>query len=164
VAPAPSPSPVTQPVPPPAQPPPPTDRLLVVPLPAQAVLEATSVVTHPRDALTKAASDAAQLDTSPASSDGPAAPAGHEGGYQLQVSSFRTQGEAQGFADQLRARGHKAYVVEAHVPGRGTWFRVRIGPFQTKNAVSQYRTGFEAREHVVPFIVTPETGPSTKEH
>jgi cell division septation protein DedD len=160
-APAPSPSPVTQPVPPPAQPPPPTDRLPVVPLPAQAVLEATPVVTRPRDALTKAASDAAQLDTPPGS-EAAAAPAGHEGGYQLQVSSFRTQGEAQGFADQLRARGHKAYVVEAHVPGRGTWFRVRIGPFQNQHAASQYRTGFEAREHVVPFIVAPE--PSTKEH
>ena len=73
------------------------------------------------------------------------------------MSSFRTQGEAQGFADQLRARTHKAYVVEAHVPGRGTWFRVRIGPFQTKNAATAYRTGFEAREHVVPFIVPPET-------
>lgn len=170
VAPAPAPSPasapapMTQPVALLAQPPPPTDRLPVVPLPAQAVLEATPVVTRPRDPLTKAASDAAQLDTPPSSSDGPAAPAGHEGGFQLQVSSFRTQGEAQGFADQLRARGHKAYVVEAHVPGRGTWFRVRIGPFQNQHAASQYRTGFEAREHVVPFIVAPETGQSTHAH
>jgi cell division septation protein DedD len=139
----------------PAQPPPPTDRLPVVPLPAQAVLEATPVVTRPRDALTKAASAAAQIET-PAASSAESAPPGHEGGYQLQVSSFRTQGEAQGFADQLRARGHKAYVVEAHVPDRGTWFRVRIGPFQTKNAATQYRSGFEAREHVVPFIVPPE--------
>jgi DedD protein len=139
----------------PTQPPPPTDRLTVMPLPAQAVLEATPVVTRPRDALTKMASDAAQLDSVPPSGD--TAPAGHEGGYQLQVSSFRTQSEAQGFADQLRARTHKAYVVEAHVPGRGTWFRVRIGPFQTKNAATAYRTGFEAREHVVPFIVPPET-------
>jgi DedD protein len=139
----------------PAQPPPPTDRLLVVPLPAQAVLEATSIVTRPRDALTKAASDAAQIDTPPTSSE--TAPAGHEGGYQLQVSSFRTQAEAQGFADQLRARTHKAYVVEAHVPGRGTWFRVRIGPFATQHTASLYRAGFEAREHVVPFIVAPET-------
>ena len=139
----------------PTQPPPATDRLPVVPLPAQAVLEATPVVTRPRDALTKAASDAAQIDSPPPSAD--AAPAGHEGGYQLQVSSFRTQGEAQAFADQLRARSHKAYVVEAHVPGRGTWFRVRIGPFQTQHAASQYRAGFEAREHVVPFIVAPET-------
>jgi cell division septation protein DedD len=144
----------------PTQPPPPTDRLPVVPLPAQAVLEATPVVTRPRDALTRAATEAAQMDA-PTSDE---APAGHEGGYQLQVSSFRTQGEAQGFADQLRARGHKAYVVEAHVPGRGTWFRVRIGPFQNQHAASQYRTGFEAREHVVPFIVAPETSASTKSH
>jgi cell division septation protein DedD len=139
----------------PTQPPPPTDRLPVVPLPAQAVLEATPVVTRPRDALTKVASAAASLDTPPASAD--TAPAGHEGGYQLQVSSFRTQGEGQGFADQLRARGHKAYVVEAHVPGRGIWYRVRIGPFTTKHTADQYRSTFEAREHVVPFIVPPET-------
>jgi cell division septation protein DedD len=150
--------PAAPPVPVPTQPPPPTDRLPVVPLPAQAVLEASPIVTRPRDALTKVASDAAQIDTPPSPSGGDAAaPAGHAGGYQLQVSSFRTQAEAQAFADQLRARGHKAYTVEAQVPGRGTWFRVRIGPFQTQHAASQYRTGFEAREHVVPFIVPPET-------
>jgi DedD protein len=147
----------------PAQPPPATDRLPVVPLPAQAVLEATPVVTRPRDTMTKAATDAAQmLTTGPATSD--TAPAGHEGGYQLQVSSFRTQGEAQAFADQLRARGHKAHVVEAHVPSRGTWFRVRIGPFATQRAASQYRSGFEAREHVVPFVVPPEASKDGKPH
>ena len=141
---------------PPQQPPPPTDRLPVVPLPAQAVLEATPVVTRPRDSMTKAATDAAQMLT-PGAGGSDNAPAGHEGGYQLQVSSFRTQGEAQAFADQLRARGHKAHVVEAHVPSRGTWFRVRIGPFATQHAAAQYRSGFEAREHVVPFVVPPET-------
>jgi cell division septation protein DedD len=138
-----------------AQPPPPTDRLPVVPLPAQAVLEATPIVTHPRDAMMKAASDAARIDSPPSS--GGSAPPGHEGGYQLQVSSFRSQGEAQSFAEQLRARSHKAYVVEASVPGRGTWFRVRIGPFATQHAAAVYRVEFEGKEHVVPFIVPPET-------
>jgi cell division protein FtsN len=47
--------------------------------------------------------------------------------------------------------------VQAHVQGRGTWYRVRIGPFATQHAASQYRTGFEAREHVVPFVVQPES-------
>jgi cell division septation protein DedD len=144
--------------PPPTVPPPASDRLSVVPvapLPAQAVLEATPIVTRPRDTLTKAASDAAQLTATTPSSD--AAPSGREGGYQLQVSSFRSQAEAQAFADQLRARGHRAYAVEAHVPGRGTWYRVRIGPFGTQRAATAYRSGFEAREHVVPFIVPPDT-------
>jgi DedD protein len=133
-------------------PPPPTDRLPVVPLPAQNVLEASPIVTRPRDTLTRAATDQAQI-TAPASVS---APSGHEGGYALQVSSFRTQLEANQFADQLRARGHKAYVLEAHVPGRGTWFRVRLGPFASQQAAAAYRTSFEAREHVVPFIVLPQ--------
>jgi len=139
----------------PDRPPPATDRLPVVPLPAETVLEASPIVTRPRDALTKAASDAAQL-TVPVSTAGASSP-GHEGGYQLQVSSFHTQGEADAFADQLRARGHKAYVLEAHVPGRGTWFRVRVGPFATQHAATQYRAAFESREHVVPFLVPPDT-------
>jgi cell division septation protein DedD len=143
-----------------AEPPPPTDRLSVVPLPppvertlpAQSVLEATPIVTRPRDSLTRAANDAAQV----ASAAQPAAPPGKEGGYQLQVSSFRTNSEADQFAAQLRARGHKAYVIEAHVPNRGTWYRVRIGPFPSQHAAASYRVGFEGREHVVPFIVPPQ--------
>jgi DedD protein len=135
-------------------PPPPTDRLSVValsPLPVQSVLEATPVITRPRDALTRAASDSAQLQVAAPPSVG----AGHDGGYQLQVSSFRTQAEASQFSDQLRARGHKSYVVEAHVVGRGTWYRVRVGPFTTQHAAAVYRTSFEAKEHVVPFVVPP---------
>lgn len=136
-----------------AVPPPPSDRLSVVPLPAQHVLEASPVVTRPRDALTRAATDAAQIGAAAQ----PSAPAGREGGYQLQVSSFRTQAEGDQFAAQLRARGHKAYVAEARVPGRGTWYRVRIGPFASQHAAAAYRTGFEGREHVVPFIVPPSS-------
>ncbi|MGH7281502.1 MAG: SPOR domain-containing protein, partial [Polyangiaceae bacterium] len=73
----------------------------------------------------------------------------------LQVSSFRTRDEADGFADQLRTRGHKAYVLEAQVPGRGLWYRVRVGPFATQHAAASYRSSFESREHVVPFIIPP---------
>lgn len=137
----------------PSAPPPASDRLPVVPLPAANVLEASPVVTRPRDSLTKVASDNAAMK---AAQEGPQAPQGKEGGYQLQVSSFRTREEAESFATQLRTRSHKAYVTEAHVAGRGTWFRVRIGPFSSQHAAAQYRAGFEGREHVVPFIVPPQ--------
>jgi len=144
-------------------PPPPTDRLSVVavaPVPAQTVLEATPVVTRPRDAMTRAATDSAQIQVAAPPSVG----AGHDGGYQLQVSSFRTQAEASQFSDQLRARGHKSYVVEAHVPGRGTWYRVRVGPFTTQHAAAAYRSAFEAKEHVVPFVVPPSGHETTAPH
>jgi DedD protein len=121
-------------------------------LPAQNVLEASPIVTRPRDPMTKTASDAADINTPPAAS----APAGHDGGWQLQVSSFKTESEAEQFADQLRARGHKAYTQEAKVTGRGTWWRVRVGPFSSKQAATAYRATFEQKEHVVPFVVQPE--------
>ncbi len=47
----------------------------------------------------------------------------------------------------LRRRGARA--------GRGTWCRVRVGPFTTQHAAKAYRTSFEAKEHVVPFVVPP---------
>jgi DedD protein len=154
----------------PTAPPPPTDRLPVVgfgdgttppsSLPAQNVLEATPVVTRPRDPLTRAASDSAQL----VSAGAPSVAAGHDGGYQLQVSSFRSQTEAAAFADQLRARGHKAYVLEAHVNGRGTWYRVRVGPFGSQHTAAAYRSTFEAKEHVVPFIVLPPKAGTSADH
>jgi cell division septation protein DedD len=135
----------------PTQPPPPTDVIPVMPLPAQNVLEASPVVTHPRDGLTKAASEAQATDGTQA------APAGHDGNYQLQVSSFKTHEEADKFAQELRVRGHKAYVITANVPSRGTWYRVRVGPFPTQAAASAYRSSFEAKEHVVPFVVPPSS-------
>ncbi|MEO7110241.1 MAG: SPOR domain-containing protein [Polyangiaceae bacterium] len=145
-----------------AMPPPAADRLSVMALPmqipAQNVLEASPIVTRPRDPLTKAASDSAQMVTPATPSSG----AGHEGGYQLQVSSFRSHDEADGFANQQRARGHKAYVLEAQVPGRGVWYRVRVGPFSTQHAASSYRSTFETREHVVPFIIPPAGKESQK--
>jgi cell division septation protein DedD len=138
-------------------PPIPHDDIAIAPpstpsLPAQNVLEATPIVTRPRDPLTKTASDAAQIASPPPASS----PSGHEGGYQLQVSSFKTQAEAEQFADQLRARGHKAYTEEARVTGRGVWWRVRVGPFTSQRAAIAYRVSFEQKEHVVPFIVTPK--------
>lgn len=135
----------------PTQPPPPTDVIPIVPLPAQNVLEASPVVTHPRDGLTKAASEAQANDGTQAVA------AGHDGNYQLQVSSFKTHEEADKFAQELRVRGHKAYVIQANVPSRGTWYRVRVGPFPTQAAASAYRSTFEAKEHVVPFVVPPSS-------
>jgi cell division protein FtsN len=135
----------------PTAPPPPADVIPVVPLPAQNVLEASPVVTRPRDGLTKAATEAQQSETAPM------ATAGHDGSYQLQVSSFKTRDEADKFAQELRMRGHHAYVLEARVDGRGVWYRVRVGPFPTQAAATSYRSTFEAKEHVVPFVVPPSS-------
>ena len=81
------------------------------------------------------------------------APAGYEGRYTLQVVSYRDAQEAQVFASALRKRGHAAYVTTGTVEGRGTHWRVRIGPFETRQQAQDYRTTFEREEGMNTFIV-----------
>jgi cell division septation protein DedD len=124
------------------------DRLPPVPLPAQHVLQILPSETTPRDTLSSMARKVAR-------EEGAESPAGAPGGYQLQVSSFKTQEEAEKFASALRRRGHRAYIEPAHVKGRGLWHRVRIGPFKYRHSAVIYRQEFEAKERLVTFIVDP---------
>ncbi len=81
------------------------------------------------------------------------APAGYEGRYTLQVISYQDAEEAQVFASALRKRGHAAYVTTGIVEGRGTHWRVRIGPFATRQQAQGYRTTFEREEGMNTFII-----------
>jgi DedD protein len=135
----------------PTAPPPAADRLPVVPLPAQHVMAESE--SEAQDVLTSMARHVSRDDAAEAAAPGEA------GGFQLQVSSFKKQSDADDFAAALRRRGHRAYVEGANVKGRGLWHRVRIGPFKHKRSAVLYRQDFEAKERIVTFIVSP---PKTK--
>jgi cell division septation protein DedD len=137
----------------PTAPPPATDRLPVFPLPAQDMLANGA-------GRRVAAGDTMGTMAHAVSRDavgGEMAEAGRAGGYQLQVSSFKKREDADGFAEVLRRRGHRAHVEEAHVKGRGLWHRVRIGPFKYRRSAEIYRQDFEAKERMVGFVVDPPT-------
>lgn len=135
----------------PSPPAPAADRLPVVPLPLGEMLGATTVTTQPKDGLVALAADKSKL---PAG--GELAPPGMDGGFQLQVASFKEQAEADRLVDDLRRRGHRAYRLAANVPERGIWQRVRIGPFKTKFEANKYKAEFERSERMTPFLVDPE--------
>jgi cell division septation protein DedD len=140
----------TTPADPPA-PPPATDRLPVVPLPVGDLLSATPVTTEPKDGLTALAADASKV---PGGAE--LAPPGMDGGFQLQVASFKDQPDADRLVEDLRRRGHRAYRLAAQVPEKGLWHRVRIGPFKTKFEANKYKAEFERVERVSPFVVDPD--------
>lgn len=138
-------------------PPPATDRLPVVPLPAQDMIGAVPAgQISPSDKLRSMAREVARETL-----EGTVAEPGGPGGYQLQVSSFKQESDAESFATALRRRGHKAYVQKANVKGRGVWYRVRIGPFRYKRSAQIYRQDFEAKERMVTFTIDP---PRTRIH
>jgi cell division septation protein DedD len=83
----------------------------------------------------------------------PTAPRGEEGKFTLQVISYDRPDPARAFARGLRARGHRAFVVEAEIPERGRYWRVRIGPFESKQKAQRYRAGFERDEQMNTYVV-----------
>ncbi len=78
---------------------------------------------------------------------------GMDGAYTLQVVSYQSRTEANLFAEELQARGHASFVMRADIEGRGTFYRVRIGPFDSKREAEQYRNEFEGREQMNTFVV-----------
>jgi len=137
-------------------PPPAGDKLPVVPLPARhTVTGVSTAVSKAKDKLSALADGAVD----PVSAGGKLTAAGSEGGWQVQVSSFKTDGEAQAFTEQLRARGHHAHVERAEIPKRGTWYRVKIGPFATKNEAIRYKSAFTAKEKMPAFVIESGVDP-----
>lgn len=63
----------------------------------------------------------------PADTEVPPVP--EEGRFFLQVASFQDRPDAERLKARLALRGLRAHVVSAEVPGKGTWYRVRLGPF-----------------------------------
>jgi cell division septation protein DedD len=74
------------------------------------------------------------------------------GKFTIQVQAFRNRPEADAFADSLRGRGHKPFVQESKVPGKGRWFRVRVGRFAEHTEALAFQKRFEAAEGIDTFV------------
>jgi cell division septation protein DedD len=68
----------------------------------------------------------------------PAPPAPSPGSaiFAVQVGASQDRAEADRLADRYRA--HRPRVVEAVVPGKGRWYRVKLGAFETRADAERY--------------------------
>lgn len=60
------------------------------------------------------------------------------GKYTIQVGSHRSKQEAEQFANGFKVRGYDPIINEVEVPGRGVWYRVSIGLFDTISEARDY--------------------------
>ncbi len=59
--------------------------------------------------------------------------------YNFQASSWRNKATAEQEVQRLRSLGFHAYLVEVYLPQKGgTWYRVRIGPFNSEKKTRQF--------------------------
>jgi DedD protein len=83
----------------------------------------------------------------------PLARMGSDGEFTLQVISYDTQSAAQQFSTELRAKGYEAFVAVGDVDGRGRVYRVRLGPYKTKQQADAARQLFETQERMNTIVV-----------
>ncbi len=105
--------------------------------------EAVTARTAPRDGGLKDALARAEKRPSEASPNG---------AFTLQLSASQSRAEADKFVAQLRSKGYAPYIQEAAVPGRGTWYRVRMGSFASRDAAQRYLTDFRRETQLEAFV------------
>ncbi|MFN7135592.1 MAG: SPOR domain-containing protein [Myxococcales bacterium] len=75
-------------------------------------------------------------------------------GFTLQVSSFPDRPAAEKFAAGLNGRGFDAFVAEADIPGKGRYFRVKVGAFDTRGEADAFLKTFRARTDLQAFVTS----------
>jgi septal ring-binding cell division protein DamX len=70
--------------------------------------------------------------------------------FTLQLSSFQDRGEAEAFATKFGSE--KTYLVVSDLPGKGTWYRVRVGDFATAKDAYAGKLAFEKKHGVIAYV------------
>ncbi len=77
------------------------------------------------------------------------------GEYTIQVGAYQTRAEAQAYVSSLDRKGFHAFIVEAALTGKGTWYRVRLGRFATEAAAAQGKQ-LLARVDIPAWVIRAE--------
>jgi len=72
--------------------------------------------------------------------------------FTLQVKATQSSSEADKFAKKLRSQGYDSLVAEADVAGKGKWYRVRVGRFETRPQAERYLQDFKRESRLEAFI------------
>ena len=66
------------------------------------------------------------------------------------MSASQQKNNTETFMQKLRGSGLRPYLVDADIPGKGHWYRVRLGSFKSRDDAEKYvrdlkrETGFSA--------------------
>jgi DedD protein len=77
---------------------------------------------------------------------------GAASGFTLQIKSTQSQEDADRFVHKLKGQGYHAFVVSADLPGKGRWYRVRLGKFDSHDAAEQYLKDFKRETKLGAFV------------
>jgi len=80
------------------------------------------------------------------------APTARPGAFTVQVGATQDRAEADRIAARFAGRGAKVFVAD--VPGKGRWYRVRVGSFDTREAADRYLKDMERASGAKGFVTS----------
>jgi cell division septation protein DedD len=76
------------------------------------------------------------------------------GAFTLQLGASQNREDAERMVSRLREKGYAPYIVAATVPGKGTFYRVRMGSFATREAADRYLEDFKRETKSEAFVAS----------
>jgi DedD protein len=73
-----------------------------------------------------------------------------KGRFALQLSSFQDKAEAEAFAQKFSSE--HPYMVMSDIPGKGIWYRVRVGDYASAKDAVAAKEAFEKRHSVIAYV------------
>jgi cell division septation protein DedD len=82
----------------------------------------------------------------------PAAAPAKPGKWTLQLSAFQDRMEAETFLADIKGQGYDAFIVEAQIPDKGMFYRVRVGRYATYEDAVAAKTAFERKVKKIAYV------------
>jgi cell division septation protein DedD len=72
--------------------------------------------------------------------------------FTLQLSAFPEKSDAEEFMKKIQAAGYKPFLVSSEVPGKGLFYRVRVGDYATRQAALDAKGEFERKQRLIAYV------------
>lgn len=72
--------------------------------------------------------------------------------YTLHISAFSQKDDAEDFLHRIQAAGYRPSLVQSEIPGRGLFYRVRVGDYSSKKAAFEAKNEFERRQRLPVYV------------
>jgi cell division septation protein DedD len=77
---------------------------------------------------------------------------GPAGRFTLQLSAFPERADAEEFMKRMQAQGYKPFMVQSEVPGKGVFYRIRVGDYPTREAAISAKNDFEKKQRMIAYV------------
>ena len=73
--------------------------------------------------------------------------------FTIQVSSHPDRQIAEDDVRRLKESGFAAFIITSELQGKGTWYRVRVGSFASRDAAEKLEKNIHAKVGLEPIVV-----------